>query len=70
MNDIYQREIKRILHVATESKKDLEECNTEQMRNQIMRSINGYLNIWSEVFKDDSDMLRRISEYEKTRNIK
>lgn len=45
--------------IAQESKHDLLDCDTPQMRGQIVRSVAGYWSVWMTVFKDDPDMLRR-----------
>jgi len=50
--------------IAQESKSDLAESDTPQMRRQIVRTATGrgYWSIWMTVFQDDADMLRRFIE--------
>lgn len=47
--------------IAVESKKGLEECNTVQLRKQIIETAKakGFWSIWMTVFKNDPDMLQR-----------
>ncbi|MBI9112746.1 HNH endonuclease [Maridesulfovibrio ferrireducens] len=47
---------------AQDSKADLEECDCEQMRRQVVRSMNSFWSVWMTVFKDDPDMCRRFIE--------
>lgn len=46
--------------IALESKQNLFELDHPKMRDQIVLQIQGFWSIWMTVFKDDSDMLRRI----------
>lgn len=48
--------------IAVESKKDLADCDTPQMRRQIVRSVHGYWSVWLSVFSDDPDMCKRLIE--------
>lgn len=45
--------------IAVESKRDLSNNDTPQMRRQIVRSVHAYWSVWMTVFKDDADMLER-----------
>lgn len=48
---------------ARESYFDLLENDTEEMRRQILRSVNcGLRQVWLDVFYDDNDMTQRIKE--------
>lgn len=46
--------------MAVDSKADLAQNDTPQMRRQIVRSARGYWSTWMTVFKDDPDMLQRL----------
>ncbi|MEI8248475.1 MAG: HNH endonuclease [Lentisphaerota bacterium] len=46
--------------IAVDSKADLAQNDTPQMRRQIVRSVRGYWSTWMTVFKDDPDMLQRL----------
>lgn len=48
--------------IAVESKKNLTDCDTPQMRRQIVLTAQAYWSIWMTVFQDDPDMLRRFIE--------
>jgi len=50
--------------IAQRSKTNLENCDTPEMREQIVLSAIGhaYWSVWMTVFKDDADMLRRFIE--------
>ncbi|BBO87500.1 HNH endonuclease [Desulfosarcina ovata] len=50
--------------IAVESKSDLVNNDTPEMRRQIIRSATarGYWSIWMTVFEDDADMRRRLIE--------
>jgi len=45
--------------IAMESKNDLVDSDTPQMRRQIVRTVNGYWSVWMTIFKDDPDMISR-----------
>ena len=48
--------------IAQRSKKNLQKCNIQEMRDQIVMTATGhaYWSVWMTVFKDDADMLHRL----------
>jgi uncharacterized protein (TIGR02646 family) len=52
---------REIWDMATDSRQDLSDCDTLQMRQQIVRTAKGqgFWSVWMTVFKDDPDMLER-----------
>jgi uncharacterized protein (TIGR02646 family) len=53
---------KETWNMAVDSLQDLNDCNTVQMRQQIVRTAQGqgFWSVWMTVFKDDPDMLERL----------
>jgi len=52
---------REVWETAEESKGDLKNNNTQEMRRQVLRTAlgHGYWSVWMTVFKDDADMLKR-----------